>query len=90
MRPLEGAGSHSGIASPVQGSALVKSSLFCNLVTLCHKAMVRASSADLVSGLSLITTMGALASNCISTLNVTNYPSVQHNQLPENKVEDIV
>ncbi len=34
--------------------------------------------------------MGAMASNHISALNATNYPSIPHNQLPENEVEDAV
>jgi hypothetical protein len=79
-----------GVVSSVQSSAPVRSSLFGDLVSLCHEATVRASSADLVLGLSLITTMGAMASNRVSALTTTNYPSVPHNQLPENKVEDAV
>ncbi len=91
--PINGArgvGSPSGIASPVQGSALVRSSLFCDLATLCQETMVCASLVDSVSGLSSITTMGALASEHASALNASNYPSVPHNQLPENKVEEVV
>jgi hypothetical protein len=34
--------------------------------------------------------MGAMIFDHFSTLNTTNYPSVPHNQLPENKVEDVV
>jgi hypothetical protein len=60
------------------------------LAALHHKLMVRASSADLVLRLSTITTMGAMATNHISALTATNYPSIPHNQLPENAVEDAV
>ncbi len=79
-----------GIAGSVQGNAPVRSSLFGDLTTLCHEATVCASSVDLVVGLSLITTMGAMASDHVSALAATNYPSIQHTQLPENKVEDAV
>jgi hypothetical protein len=85
-----GGGSLPGMASSMQGNAPVRSSLFGDLTALCHKAMLRASSADSVSGLSSITTMGAMVSNHVSTLNVTNHPPVPQNQLPENKVEDVV
>jgi hypothetical protein len=90
IKGARGVGSPSGIASPVQGSALVRSSLFCDLATLCQEATVHASSVDLVSGIYLITTMGALALDHISALNATNYLSIPHNQLPEKKVEDMV
>ncbi len=74
----------------MQDNTPVRSSLFGDLATLCHKATVCASLADSVPGLSLITTMGAMASDHVSTLTATNYPSFPHNQLPENKVEDTV
>jgi hypothetical protein len=86
-----GVGSPSSIVSPVQGSASVRSSLFCDLTTLHQEAMVCASLVDSVSGLSSITTMRALTLDCVSALNATNYPSVPHNQLVlENEVEDMV
>jgi hypothetical protein len=68
------------MVTSVQGNAPDRSSIFA----------FHASLVDLVSRLPLITTMEAMASDCISALNVTNYPSVTHNQLPENKVEDTV
>ncbi len=80
-------GAPPGVASLVQINAPVRSSLFDDLATLHHKATVCASYADLVLGLSLITTMGAMATNRVSALTATNYPSVPHNQIPENKVE---
>jgi hypothetical protein len=76
--------------SSVQGNAPVRRSLFGDRATLSHEAMVCASLADLVLGLSSNTTMGAMVTNCISPLTGTNYSSVPHNQLPENKVEDAV
>jgi hypothetical protein len=79
-----------GVASSVQGNAPVRSSLFGDPTALLHEATVHASLADSVSGLSSITTMGAMASHCVFVLSATNYPSVPHNQLPENKVEDTV
>jgi hypothetical protein len=83
-------GAPPGVASLGQGNTPVRSSLFGDLATLRHMAMVRASSADLVSGLSLITTMRAVATNRVSALTATNYPSIPHSKLPENKVEDAV
>ncbi len=79
-----------GIVSSGQGNTPVRSSLFGDLATLCHKATVYASLADSVSGLSSITMMGAMANDSVSALSATNYPCVPHNHLPKNKVEDTV
>jgi hypothetical protein len=86
-RAAEG-GAPPGITRSVQGNTPVRSSLIGDLASLRHKAMLCASSVDLVLGLSLITTIRAMASNCVSALTATNYPSVPHIQLLENKVED--
>jgi hypothetical protein len=74
-------------ASPtLQDVTPTRSGLFSDLAIIRHKNVVQASLIDSVSGMSLVT-LTAMAQDCVSALNPSNYPSTPHNCVPANKVD---
>jgi hypothetical protein len=74
------------VSLALQDVTPTRSGFFSDLAIKCHEYMVQVSLVDSMSGL-LLVALTAMAQDCNSALNPSNYLSTPHNCVPANEVD---